>query len=62
MSDWGVLLYIVGAGLMLWMTMRTVKRMPEAFTKESFFKTSHTLAVLALLLIVFVGFYVIFVL
>jgi hypothetical protein len=53
--DWTSLLYLLGAALMLWLTYRSVRAMPNAFTKEKFFKSSFVLAILTLGLIAFIG-------
>ncbi len=49
--DWKSLLYLVAAGLMAWLAMRTIRANPQAFTSENFFKSGYTLGVLALILI-----------
>ncbi len=54
--DWTVLLYVLGAALMLWVAFRIIKTKPELFTKANFSKSVSTLGVLALILIGVVAF------
>lgn len=51
MSDWQVLLYLLGAGLMVWLIVRMVRGNPGAFTREALSRSVFTLGVLALMLI-----------
>lgn len=54
--QWDKILAVVAGAIMLFFLVRVIKTKPKAFTKENFFKSSYTLAILALLLIVFVAF------
>ena len=57
--DWHyfyVFLFILACPFMCWMIYRTIKGNPDAFSASNLLKSSHTLAVLALLLIGFVAF------
>jgi hypothetical protein len=54
MDGW-IILYWCGLVLMGWLTYRFVKGSPGLFTSQNFLKTSYTLALLALGLIVFIG-------
>ena len=49
--DWSVLLYLVGAGLMVWLIVRMVRNSPGSFTREALSKSVLTMGVLALILI-----------
>ena len=49
--DWSSLLYLLGAGLMVWIIVRMVRRTPSSFSKESLSKSAFTLGLLALMLI-----------
>jgi len=52
------LLAIVGAALIIWILFRTIKQRPEQFSRENLSKSFFSLGVLAVILIVFVGFLV----
>jgi len=52
------LLAIVGAALIIWILYRTIKQRPEQFSRENLSKSFFSLGVLAIILIVFVGFLV----
>ncbi len=49
--DWSSLLYILGAGLMVWLIVRMVRRNPQSFSKANLSKSVFTLGLLALMLI-----------
>ncbi|MGQ3890894.1 hypothetical protein [Legionella sp. CNM-4043-24] len=49
------LLALLGAGLIVWYTYRTVKNRPDLFSRENLSKSFSTLGVLALILIVFIA-------
>lgn len=49
------LLAIIGAGLISWVTYRTIKGRPELFSRENMNKSFFSLGILALILIVFVA-------
>jgi len=48
--DWKVLLYLLGAGFMVWLIVRMVRNNPGSFTREALSKSFFTLGILALLL------------
>lgn len=48
--DWKILLYLVGAGVMVWLIVRMVKNNPGSFTREALSKSVFTLGILALVL------------
>jgi hypothetical protein len=45
------ILLILGAGLILWFSFKTIKRYPNAFSGENINKSFFTLGILALMLI-----------
>lgn len=49
--DWSSLLYLLGAGAMVWLIVRMVRRNPSSFSKENLSKSAFTLGLLALMLI-----------
>lgn len=46
-----IFLFLIGAGLMVWLSFRMIKGNPIAFSRESLGKGFYTLGILALLLI-----------
>ena len=53
--EWGKLLAIIGAGLIIWLLFRSFKSNPEMFSKENFTKSFGSMGILGLVLIVFIG-------
>jgi hypothetical protein len=53
--EWGKLLYVIGAALLIWLVYRQVKGNPEMFSRTNLSKSFFTLGILALLLIGFIG-------
>lgn len=53
--EWGKLLYVIGAALLIWLLYRQVKGNPEMFSRTNLSKSFFTLGILALLLIGFIG-------
>lgn len=49
--DWMSLLFLVGAGLMVWLIVRMVRHNPGSFSKAALSKSIFTLGILALILI-----------
>jgi len=49
---------LIMIGLAIWWLYRSVKNQPQLFTKEKLNQSIYTLGILALVLIVFVGFLV----
>lgn len=49
--DWQILLYLAGAGLMVWLIVRMVRNNPGSFTRGALSKSIFTLGILALMLI-----------
>lgn len=54
-SNWMSLLFVLMAGILIWFGYRTVKNKPDWFNKENLGKSFQTTAILALLLIAFIG-------
>ena len=54
--SWMQWLFIIGAGVMVWLGYRMFKSNPEAFSKENFSRSVGTLGWLAIMLIAVVGF------
>lgn len=52
------ILALLAAGLLVFFVYRTVKGRPEMFTRENLSKSFSTMGILALILILFVGFLV----
>lgn len=48
---WSFLLYLLIAGIMIWLMVRMIKNNPDSFTGEALSKSIFTLGILALLLI-----------
>jgi flagellar biogenesis protein FliO len=57
--EWGKLVLVVIAGLLLWQMIRTVRANPQMVSKQNLTKSFTTMGVLALLLIGFVAFCVV---
>jgi hypothetical protein len=53
--EWGKLLYVIGAALLIWLLYRQIKGNPEMFSRTNLSKSFFTLGILALLLIGFIG-------
>ncbi|KTD64176.1 hypothetical protein [Legionella shakespearei] len=49
------ILGLLGAGLIVFILYRAIKGKPEMFSKENLSKSSYTMAILAIILIAFVG-------
>lgn len=49
------LLLVVGAGLIIWYLIRTIRSNPGAFSKETLGKSAYTMGILAVILIAFVA-------
>jgi len=49
--DWQILLFVVGAGLMVWLIIRMVRNNPGSFSRAALSKSIFTLGILALILI-----------
>jgi threonine/homoserine/homoserine lactone efflux protein len=49
------LLALLGAGLIVWVAYRTIKGRPELFSREKLGKSSTSLGILAIVLIMFVA-------
>ncbi len=54
--NWTAIVAVVAAGLLVWMAVRMVRGNPTAFSKESLGKSVYTMGLLAIMLIVVVGF------
>ncbi len=52
----GSFFLILGFGLLIWLMIRTIKNQPELFSKDNLNKSFTTIGILALILIVVVGF------
>ena len=55
---WMEILFLVGAIALIWILYRTVRGRPEMFSRENLSKSFFTMGVLALGLLVFIGFLV----
>jgi len=53
--DWGKALFLIGGLVMAWLLYRQIKGNPQAFSRENGSKSLYTLAILALILIAFIG-------
>lgn len=51
MANWTNILYIIGAALMLWFLVRTIRGNPQAFSKENLSKSIYTIGLLTLFII-----------
>jgi len=49
--DWQALLFLLGAGIMVWLIVRMVRKNPGSFTKAALSKSMFTFGILALILI-----------
>lgn len=49
------LLALVGAGLLIWYMIRTIRSQPEVFSKQMFSKSFYTMGILAIILILFIA-------
>jgi hypothetical protein len=55
-QDFYIFLFLVSCIFFAWLIYRQMRHNPEAFSAQNLLKSSYTLAVLALLLIGFIGF------
>lgn len=55
METFGQILLILGAGLIVWFLVRTIRSNPEVFSKEMFSKSFYTMGILAIVLIAFIA-------
>ncbi len=55
------ILGLVGAGFVVWLLYRMIRTRPEQFSRENLSKSSLTMGVLAIVLIVFVAFLIVMV-
>lgn len=58
MNKFYQILALLGAGLIIWILYRSIQGNPQQFSKENISKSFSTMAILALILIVFVTFLV----
>lgn len=58
--DWGKLLYIIGAILLVGLIFMSIRSNPQAFSRQNLGKSFWTLGILALLLIGFIALLVLF--
>ncbi len=58
MNTFYQVLGLLGAGFIIWILYRSVRGNPAQFSKENLSKSFSTMAILALILIVFVSFLV----
>lgn len=59
METLSALLAILGIGFMVWWMYKVIRTTPEAFSKDNIQKSLSTLGVLALILIGFIGLFVV---
>lgn len=55
METLGQILLILGAGLVVWFLVRTIRSNPAVFSKEMFSKSFYTMGILAIVLIAFIA-------
>lgn len=55
-NNWTLILYVVGAALMLWFLVRTIRGNRQAFSKENLSKSVYTIGLLTLFLIAIIAF------
>lgn len=53
--EWGKILFVIGAIGMLFLLYRTIRGHPDWFSSSNMQKSSFTLGILALVLIIFIG-------
>ena len=58
MSIWMQLLFLLTAGLFIWLGVRYIRGNPGAFSKENISKSFFSVGVLTLILIAFIAFLV----
>ena len=56
MGFFSQLLLLLGAGLLIWYIVHTIRTQPEAFSKKMLSKSFYTMGILAIILILFVAF------
>ena len=54
--NWMTLLYLAGAGLMVWLIIRMVRSTPGAFSKKNLSKSVYTIGWLTIILFVVIAF------
>lgn len=54
MSTWIIVLFFIGAALMMWSVYRGIKHNPQAFSKVNLSKSFYTMGLLAVGLIAFI--------
>lgn len=54
--SWQLILLLIGAALMLWFMVRTIRNNPQAFSKENLGKSFYTIGILALIIIAVIFF------
>ncbi len=55
METFWQILALVGAGLLIWYMIRTIRSQPEVFSKQMFSKSFYTMGILAVILIAFIA-------
>lgn len=50
-GSWTIILFLIGAAVMLWFMVRTIRSNPQAFSKENLGKSVYTIGILALIII-----------
>lgn len=58
MEALNIILGLLCAGFVVWLLYRAIRNTPEAFSKENMGKSLSTLGILALILIGFIGLFV----
>lgn len=59
METLNILLAVLGIGFVVWLLYRVIRNQPEAFSRINIEKSLSTLGVLALILIGFIGLFVV---
>jgi len=57
--DWGKLLALIAAGLLVWFLIRSIRSNPEMMSKQNISKSFSTMGFLALGLIAFITFLIV---
>lgn len=55
-NGWTIILFLIGAILMLWLMTRMIRNNPDSFSKEKLGKSLYTIGILTLLLLAVIFF------
>ena len=59
-NQWMLLLYVIGAAVIIWYGIRTIRGNPQLFSKENISKSFFSIGILTLVLIAFIALLVYF--